>query len=85
MYPGQLMRVHLIYRGNHREAILDRLPTAEILKEENGETHIRAEVYGWGIRMWILSQGASLEVIKPEDFRQEIQETIQHMDSLYQR
>lgn len=84
MYPGQLMRVQLIYRGEHLEAILDRLPTARILKREDGEVHLRAEVYGWGIRMWILSQGASLEVVKPQDFRQEIKETIQHMESLYQ-
>ena len=39
------------------EAVLDRLPTAEILSERDGCYEIRAEVFGKGIEMWLRSQG----------------------------
>lgn len=38
------------------EAILDRLPTAKIVSEENGEYVIQAEVFGNGIDMWMKGQ-----------------------------
>lgn len=39
------------------EAVLDRLPTAEIVGERDGTYEIRAEVFGKGIDMWLKSQG----------------------------
>ena len=57
MYGGKLQTVRFIYRGPSVEAVLDRLPTAEILREKDGEYEIRAEVFGKGIEMWLRSQG----------------------------
>lgn len=57
MYGGKLQTVRFIYRGPSVEAVLDRLPTAEILSEKDGEYEIRAEVFGKGIEMWLRSQG----------------------------
>lgn len=63
MFGGKLRRVKFIYKGNSIEAILDRLPTAVIEKEENGMYYISAEVFGDGIDMWIRSQGDNIELI----------------------
>lgn len=56
MYGGKLQTVQFIYSGPSIEAVLDRLPTAEILKEENGVYTVRAEVFGSGIEMWLKGQ-----------------------------
>lgn len=63
MYGGKLQRVKFKYKGPSIEAILDRLPTAKILDEENGEYTVSAEVFGKGIDMWIRSQGENVKVI----------------------
>ena len=57
MYGGKLQTVQFTYSGPSIEAVLDRLPTAEILKEENGVYTVRAEVFGSGIEMWLKGQG----------------------------
>ena len=63
MYGGKLRRVKFEYSGFAVEAILDRLPTAKILSEENGKYVISAEVFGDGIDMWIRSQGDGIKVL----------------------
>jgi predicted DNA-binding transcriptional regulator YafY len=57
MYGGKLQKVKFKYSGNDIDAILDRLPTAKILNEDNGVYTISAEVFGKGIDMWLRSQG----------------------------
>ena len=57
MYGGPLQRVTFTYTGSDIDAVLDRLPTAKILSEENGTYRIEAEVYGKGVEMWLHSQG----------------------------
>ena len=57
MYGGKLQKVKFVYKGNDIDAILDRLPTAQILSEEDGKYTVRADVFGDGIDMWIRSQG----------------------------
>ena len=49
MYGGRLQTVHFTYSGPLVEAVLDRLPTAEILSEKEGMFEIRAEMFGKGI------------------------------------
>lgn len=60
MYGGKLRKVKFKYRGANVEAVLDRLPTAKILDEEDGVYTISAEVFGKGIDMWLRSQGDSI-------------------------
>ena len=57
MYGGKLETVRFTYSGPSVEAVLDRLPTAEIIHEQDGVYTIKAEVFGKGIEMWIRSQG----------------------------
>ncbi len=63
MYGGKLRRVTFKYSGLNVEAVLDRLPTAQILDEEEGIYTISAEVFGKGIDMWLRGQGEAVEVI----------------------
>ena len=47
------------------EAILDKLPTAEIIDDyKNGTVLIKAECYGDGINMWLNSQGDKVKIIE---------------------
>jgi hypothetical protein len=62
MYGGKLQKVKFKYFGNDIDAILDRLPTAEILDEENGVYIVSAEVFGKGIDMWLRSQGENIKL-----------------------
>lgn len=63
MYGGKLQRVKFKYSGTDIDAVLDRLPTATILSEDNGIYTISAEVFGKGIDMWLRSQGDMIEII----------------------
>lgn len=64
MYGGKLQKVKFRYTGTDIDAILDRLPTAQILDEENGVYTVSAEVFGSGINMWLRSQGSYVELIQ---------------------
>ena len=60
MYGGRLKRIRFKYRGNSLESILDRLPTAKVIKEEKEGVLIQAEVFGEGVDRWIKSQGDAI-------------------------
>ena len=57
MYGGKLQKIKFKYCGNDIDAVLDRLPTAQVLDENNGVYTVMAEVFGKGIDMWLRSQG----------------------------
>lgn len=57
MYGGKLQTVKFTYCGPSVEAVLDRLPTAEIVSQGDTSWVITAEVFGKGIDMWLRSQG----------------------------
>ncbi|MBP3753374.1 MAG: WYL domain-containing protein [Lachnospiraceae bacterium] len=63
MYGGKLQKVKFKYSGTDIDAILDRLPTAQILDEDDGVYTVSAEVFGTGINMWLRSQEPYVEVI----------------------
>ncbi len=64
MYGGKLQKIKFRYSGSSVEAVLDRLPTAQILDETDGVYTISAEVFGKGIDMWPRSQGDAVEVVE---------------------
>ncbi|MCR1842262.1 helix-turn-helix transcriptional regulator [Murimonas intestini] len=63
MYGGSLHKVRFKYFGADIDAVMDRLPTAQILSEENGVYTLSAEVFGKGVDMWLRSQGEMIEII----------------------
>lgn len=62
MLGGKLQKVRFVYSGIDIDAILDRLPTAKILSEEDGKYVVEAEVFGKGIDMWLRSQGEDIKL-----------------------
>lgn len=61
MYGGRLERIRFKYTGPSIEAVLDRLPTAEIVEQDGEGWTVEAEVFGKGIEMWLRSQGEYIE------------------------
>lgn len=57
MYGGRLERIKFRYTGPSLEAILDRLPTAQVISQDDEGWTISAEVFGKGAEMWLRSQG----------------------------
>ena len=57
MYGGKLERIKFKYTGPSIEAVLDRLPTAEIISQDEDGWTVEAEVFGKGVDMWLRSQG----------------------------
>ena len=64
MQGGRLQKIRFRYSGLDIDAVLDRLPTAQVLNEDNGVYTVSAEVFGKGVDMWIRSQGENIEVIE---------------------
>ena len=64
MFGGRLQKTTFWYKGQSLEAVLDRLPTAKVLAEEDGKYLVSAETFGTGIDMWLRSQGEMVEVVK---------------------
>lgn len=84
MYAGELQHLRIRYTGRNVEAILDRLPTAEVVKKEECGYIVEAEVYGKGIIMWLLSQGDNVEVLKPASIREELKQLLSRMLEKYE-
>ena len=61
MYGGKLQRIRFRYTGPSLEAVLDRLPTSEVISEDSEGWTVEAEVFGKGIDMWLRSQGNHIE------------------------
>lgn len=60
MYGGKLETIRFRYTGPSLEAVLDRLPTAKVLSQDESGWTLEAEVFGKGIEMWLRSQGSSI-------------------------
>ena len=63
MYGGKLERIKFRYAGPSLEAVLDRLPTAKVISQDDEGWIVSAEVFGKGIEMWLRSQG---DYIRPD-------------------
>lgn len=84
MWPGKLRTIQFEFTGSAIQAILDKIPTAKVI-ERNGRTYtVEADVYGDGIKMWLLSQGRRVKVTAPEDFVEEMKAEIEKMRTNYQ-
>lgn len=64
MYGGKLRKLKFKFTGISIEAVLDRLPTAKILRKDSDGWLVSAEVFGNGIDMWLRSQGEDIEIIE---------------------
>ena len=69
MFGGEVQNIQFKYYGPSIEAVLDKLPNAEITSKTENYYIVNAEVFGTGILMWLLSQGSKIEVLSPEGLR----------------
>ncbi|WP_155592288.1 helix-turn-helix transcriptional regulator [Lysinibacillus cavernae] len=83
MHTGELIHIRFFYKGKSPQTVLERLPTAKLLAQKESEYFFEAEVFGMGIKSWLLSQGATIEVLEPIELREEIIEAIQTMQQNY--
>ncbi len=84
MWPGKFRTIRFEFSGPSVQAVFDKLPTARIIERLGVKKYIiEAEVYGDGIKMWLLSQGTWVKVISPTEFVEEIKDEIKKMSSYY--
>ncbi len=84
MMPGKLQTIRFEFYGTAIQAVLDKLPTARVIERNRGVYTVEAEVYGDGIKMWLLSQGKRIKVTAPADFVEEIKSEIAEMSRYYE-
>ena len=60
MYGGKLRKIRLQCTEECLEALLDRLPTAEVVEKKKDGYVVKAEVFGDGIDMWLKGQGEKI-------------------------
>ncbi|HAL09588.1 MAG TPA: WYL domain-containing protein [Staphylococcus sp.] len=85
MYGGEWKRVTFEFENGIIESVLDRFPTAKLLKKDynNNKFTIEVEVIGNGIIMWLLSQGSRVKVISPLSIKNLYLDEIKKIKELY--
>lgn len=83
MFGGEPQKISFNYYGPSVEAVLDKFPMAKVVDEKEGVCSIEAEVFGTGVKMWLLSQGGKVRVTAPETLVQEMKQEIEKMDDRY--
>ncbi|OMF47302.1 hypothetical protein BK138_32215 [Paenibacillus rhizosphaerae] len=77
MYGGPLITVRLMCKMAALEAVMDRLPTANLVENTDEWTTIEAEVFGTkGCSMWLLGQGDQVKVLGPEELKQRMRDLV---------
>ena len=71
MYGGEWKKVVFEFNGGIIESVLDRFPTAKLIKKDyiHNRFTVEIEVIGDGILMWFLSQGSRVKVLSPIDLK----------------
>lgn len=63
MFGGDIKKLKFWYSGPSLEVVFDRIPTARLVRAEDGKYLLSAEVIGKGAEMWLMSQGNSVEIL----------------------
>ncbi|MNW28057.1 hypothetical protein D3C74_48660 [compost metagenome] len=85
MQMGKLMHVKFKFSGTSIEAVTDRLPNSVVKKQADASYLVEAEVFGRGIKMWLMSQAESVEILAPQELRDDILTSIKKMTRIYNR
>lgn len=83
MWSGPLRRIRFAFYGPSIQAIKDKLPTAKVIAKQADHYIVEAEVYGDGIKMFLLSQGSWVKVLGPDKFVDEMKKEIEKMRERY--
>lgn len=63
MFGGKLRKIKFKYTGSCLDMVLDRFPTADVVRREKDGVIVRAEVFGDGVERWIRMQGKDVEMM----------------------
>lgn len=85
MYGGEPQQIDFEYYGPSVEAVLDRFPMAKIVDEKEGVYSIKAEVFGSGVMMWLLSQGSQVRVAAPDALVEKMRIETEKMQARYRQ
>ncbi len=86
MFMGKRLTIRFVYTGPSPEAILDRFPTAEIVRRDEGEVELTAMVeYSRGTIMELLSQGSWIRVLGPKKVVEDMQEEVIRIQKIYEK
>ncbi len=84
MFMGQPMKIRFLYTGPSVEAVLDKFPTASVVRQHGEAAEITAMVeYSRGTIMELLSQGRWVKVLGPKRLLDDIQTEIGVMKKIY--
>lgn len=84
MFMGQPMKIRFLYTGPSVEAVLDKFPTASVVRQHGEAAEITAMVeYSRGTIMELLSQGRWVKVLGPKQLLDDIKTEIGVMKKLY--
>lgn len=83
MWPGKEQEIIFEFTGPSVQAVLDRLPKSKIIEKGKDKYVIKAEVYGTGIKMFLLSQGSWVKVLEPQSFVDEMKLEVEKMREKY--
>lgn len=83
MYPGVYRKIRFSFSGPSVQAVLDKIPTARIIKQDGNVSILEACVYGKGINMFLLSQGSWIKVLEPKEYVDEIRKEVSEMYHYY--
>ncbi len=84
MWPGVARTILFEFTGPSVQAVLDKLQSASVIAREGEKYLVEAEVYGDGVKMWLLSQGAWIRVLSPPDLVEEMKASVRDMMKQYE-
>lgn len=82
MYAGEWKRVRFEFNQGIIESVIDRFPTAKLIKSDytNNRFTVEIEVMGDdGILMWLFSQGSKVKVLEPKSLKEKYVKELQKM------
>ena len=86
MINGNIHRLRFRYYGPSLSAVLNEIPTTDFdVTEKEDYQLVETTINGWnGVKMFLLSQWDNIEVLQPQELRQDMKETIEDMLQRYQ-
>lgn len=86
MYGGELHHLKLLVRSFALEAVCDKLATAKVSPwdKDGFDFLVEAELFGDGILMWLMGQGAGVRLIGPDRLVEKMKERIGQIRDSYQ-
>ncbi|OON98996.1 MAG: hypothetical protein ATN35_02610 [Epulopiscium sp. Nele67-Bin004] len=79
MQGGEKLTITFKFWGKSLQAILDKFPNSEVIGYDGDKAIVKAHVLSKSAKMWLLSQAQYLEILSPEEFREDMKNTIEQM------